>query len=126
MLSAPAIVVDPSVASWWQLKTIHFLGSVLPKLPLVARGETTVNCRDTLVLAQESADPLVFHEPARARWGSEFLKAMMEIEGSLHSITFPFLVCHGSEDQVVQLEGSKKLFAEAASTDKEFKVMHLY
>ena len=49
----------------------------------------------------------------------------MEIEGSLHSITFPFLVCHGSEDQVVQLEGSKKLFAEAASTDKEFKVMHL-
>jgi len=122
MLLAPAIVLDPSNASPIVLKIIHMVSDILPKLPIQSRGDTTMNCRNTLALQQEGNDPLAFHEPARARWGSECLKAMAEIEANAESINFSFIIYHGSNDVVIKIEGSERFYKESSSQDKELKV----
>jgi len=81
-----------------------------------------MNCRDQLVVQQESNDPLAFHEPARARWGSECLKAMSEIEDHCDGIEFPFIIYHGSRDEIIRLEGSEQVYKRACSKDKELSV----
>ena len=47
---------------------------------------------------------------------------MAEIEANMDTISFPFLVCHGSLDKVIRIQGSYQLFETAISQDKSLKV----
>jgi len=122
MLLAPAIILDPTNTTPMVLNLIHIVSDIFPKFPIQVRGDTSSNCRNPLVLKQEANDVLAVHEPVRARWGSECIKAMAELEENASSIDFPFIIYHGSDDMIIKLEGSELFVKQSCSTDKELKV----
>ena len=48
---------------------------------------------------------------------------MNYIQNNLEKITFPFLLLHGSEDKICQLQGSTLMLEKSSSTDKTLKVL---
>lgn len=69
------------------------------------------------------AHPLVYHGRIRAGTGIQILEACEYLSNNLHKLSTPFLVMHGSDDQIVKMEESSQLLYERASSkDKTFKI----
>jgi alpha-beta hydrolase superfamily lysophospholipase len=50
------------------------------------------------------------------------IRAGRVIDKRLPSITNPLLIMHGSDDQLTDPEGSRRLYARASSADKTIKI----
>ena len=68
-------------------------------------------------------DPLVYTRGMKARWSLCALNALQEIEERLRDIMWPYLLMHGSDDQLVLKEGSEMLHEKSQSEDKTLKAM---
>jgi alpha-beta hydrolase superfamily lysophospholipase len=55
-------------------------------------------------------DPLV-HQKVSARWFTEILSAMNEVDTIARSLKIPLLLLHGTEDGLTDPEGSKRFFS---------------
>ena len=58
----------------------------------------------------------------RVGTGMALKRASATIQKALRGVDVPFIVQHGSDDAVVSLEGSKRLFESAEAADKTFQV----
>jgi alpha-beta hydrolase superfamily lysophospholipase len=67
-------------------------------------------------------DPLVYHGRMLARTGAELVRNSREIAGRVSRITAPLLAMHGSADRLTDPAGSRRLYEQAASSDKTFKL----
>lgn len=56
------------------------------------------------------------------RWGLCLLEAIQTVEKRQSEVNWPFITLHGDADHLCDVEGSKKLYEVAQSTDKDIKV----
>lgn len=120
ILSAPAVRVHDFLFPW--LRKLAVVGSVLfPRVRLVRMGSRYLS-RDPAVVADFERDPLVFHERFTVRIGAEVLRAARQVETEAARLTVPLLIMHGDQDVVVDLEGSRALYAGSGAADKTLRI----
>lgn len=120
LLSAPALKVNPDLAPWLRQMSRE-LGSLLPTLPTV-RSPAGAISRDPAVVREAENDPLNYHGRVLARTGAELLRAGQEVRPRLNDIHTPFLVIHGTADQLAAPTWSQKLHNHAQATDKTIQL----
>ena len=94
---------------------------LLPRLRMVRMGARMLS-RDPKVIDDFKNDPLVFHGRFPVRAGAEILRAARQVQSQMESVQVPLLILHGTGDRVTSVEGSRQLYARAASTDKTLKL----
>ncbi|XP_020572781.1 uncharacterized protein LOC110019459 [Phalaenopsis equestris] len=121
VLTSPAIRVQPShrivaaVAPIFSLLIPRYqFGAAYKKGPPVSR--------DPEALKAKYSDPLVFTGSIRVRTGYEILRISHSLQQNLNRVTVPFLVLHGTADNVTDPVASKMLHQEASSSDKSLKL----
>lgn len=120
VLSGPALAAHKSVSKFKAVlgKTV---GSILPDLP-IEKIEAAMVSRDPQVVADYESDPLVHRGKVPAGIGKALLIVGETMERKAPGITAPLLVVHGEDDQLIPVEGSRRLVACIGSTDVELKV----
>ncbi len=121
MLSAPAIEINPDLAPFLRMLA-QLLGRIAPTLPTTRSPQKAIS-RDPEVVQEAQQDPLNYHGRVLARTGAEMLRAGAEVRGRLDALQTPFLLFHGTADQLANPEWSRRLYERASVEDKTF---HLY
>lgn len=121
ILSAPAIEINPDLAPF--LRTIaQGLGRLFPTLPTTRSPQGAIS-RDPAVVADAEQDPLNYHGRVLARTGAEMLRAGEDVRSRLGELQTPFLLFHGTDDQLANPKWSRRLYEQAPAADK---TLHLY
>lgn len=79
-------------------------------------------CRDKKVVEDYDNDPLVLKETNLKLLGEAFVKGPTWIKENVKNYTYPCLILHGENDQIVIREASKWLFENISSKDKNIKI----
>lgn len=120
LLSGPALEVPRQLFPW--MRRAAKVGSVLfPRLRLVRMGCRNIS-RDEAVVRQFRADPLVFHGRFPVRTGAEILRAGEVARRRLGEVRVPLLILHGTADRAAAVEGSRALYEQAESKDKQLRL----
>ncbi|KAK8967276.1 hypothetical protein KSP40_PGU020695 [Platanthera guangdongensis] len=77
---------------------------------------------DPEALKAKYSDPLVFTGAIRVRTGYEILRISYQLQRNLYRVAVPFLVLHGTADNVTNPLGSTMLYQAAVSADKSIKL----
>ncbi len=115
ILSSPALKL-PDIAPLLQ-RLSSVIGRLFPRLPTVKLNLAHLS-HDPEVIARTQADPLYFHGRIPARTGAELIRAIQRIGQQMEALTLPFLLFHGTEDQITDPAGSSELYRRARCTDK--------
>jgi len=122
ILSAPAVVPDPSVAKPALVALSGFFAQTLPKLPFNQLDSKWVS-RDLAVVYHYQHDLLNYHGGIRARFGYEFLQTMMDVQRNAGpALTLPLLILHGSKDKLALVQGAQLVYDTALSLNKTIKI----
>lgn len=119
-LSGPAIKTDlqPPLI---QILLIRLLSRLSPRLGVLQLDAAGVS-RDQAVVDAYCADPLVFHGKMSARMVAEMFAGMHRIQAEAKSITLPLLLLHGGEDAMTAPSGSRFLYDQVSSQEKQLKI----
>lgn len=79
-------------------------------------------CRDKKVVEDYDNDPLVLKETNLKLLGEAFVKGPIWIKENVKNYTYPCLILHGENDQIVINQASKWLFENISSKDKAVKI----
>ncbi|CAL0312338.1 unnamed protein product [Lupinus luteus] len=121
VLTSPAIGVEPSHPILLVLAPIASV--LLPTYQCSSAYKKGLPVsRDPEALIAKYSDPLVSTGPLRVRTGYEILRITSYLQQNLTKVKVPFFVLHGTADSVTDPAASKKLYEEAASTDKTSKL----
>lgn len=116
MLARSLIVME-----WQVLAPLFCL--IAPKYQFSrANHSTSPVSRDPKAIESKYTDPLVFTGSIRVKTGYEVLSLSAYLMHNLYRVHVPFLVLHGTSDDLTDPEGSRRLFNEASSTDKSIKL----
>ena len=96
-------------------------GRLLPKLRLRSLAANTVS-RDPAIVADYDSDPLNYRGKMPMGLIAAMIRGGRYIDRHLHEIVLPLQILHGSDDQLVTPDGSRRLYEAAASTDKTLKI----
>ena len=120
ILSGPAIKTDiePGFAQLLVIRCLSLLAPGVGVLQLDANGVS----RDPQVVADYVNDPLVNHGKMSARMVAELFGAMHRAQAEAGTITLPLLLLHGAEDAMASAEGSRFLYEQVSSTDKNLEI----
>ncbi|MEW4466656.1 lysophospholipase [Parasphingorhabdus sp. JC815] len=120
VLSGPAIKAtqEPSIIMRWLSK---FLSRVAPTLGVLALDANGIS-RDTEVVADYLADPLVSGSKISARLAAEMMVQMEKIQSEAAKITIPLMLLHGENDSLTAPEGSVFLHERISSDEKKLKI----
>ncbi|XP_078690470.1 monoglyceride lipase-like [Branchiostoma floridae x Branchiostoma belcheri] len=66
-------------------------------------------------------DPFIFKEGIKLRAAHQLLNGIQETRQRLHEVDCPFLVLHGENDTITDIVGSRELYEQARSQDKQMK-----
>lgn len=103
------------------------LSLLVPKLQFKGANKRGIPVsRDPAALAAKYADPLVYTGPIRVRTGHEILRICSYLMHNLKSVSIPFLVLHGTADEVTDPLASQDLYDNAPSTIKDIKLYKGY
>jgi len=102
-------------------KIAPIAAKLLPWLPTV-RLDTTLLSRDPAEVKKYEEDPHIFHGATNAKTGYQMLKTQYYVQKHFSKITIPFVVIHGTGDEISDPKGSQLLFDHASSTNKEIKL----
>ena len=102
------------------------LGKVMsflwPGLLLGNELDATKISRDESVVKAYQNDPLV-HDRVSARWFTEFMSAMAEVNGQASRMQIPVLMQVAGDDQLVNADSSRRFFESLTIEDK---TLHVY
>lgn len=121
ILSGAGLKVNAEIPRWL-LAISKVTSALIPRVP-AARVDTKVISRDPAVVARYESDPLVFHGGVPMRTGKELLDAGARARTRLDQVRLPLLIMHGTEDRLIDPQGSRDLYAQAGASDK---TLHLY
>ena len=122
VLSAPSVMLGRDFSPLKAAVSV-VLGRVLPSFPTVRFRAESLS-RDARVVQAYRDDELVFHGRTPARTASEIIRAIRSVQGRMDRIELPLLVVHGGQDQVTDIEGSRRLYENARSNDKSLRVFN--
>lgn len=101
------------------------LSNIVPALALANEVDPGLLSRDPAVGKAYALDPLV-QRKATVRWGAEFLAAVDRVNARAQEVQVPYLLLHGTGDQITSAEGSKEFHDKTASSDKALKLYEGY
>jgi len=116
IVSSPALKVKVAVPAW-KIKLGTAASSVLPKLALDNEVDPKLLSRRPDVVEAYRTDPLV-HSKISSRLYTEWLAATRQILDRAGEINVPFLILAGTDDGLIDPEGSKELHAKAPSVSE--------
>ena len=119
IFSAPLILPDKEIAPFLQ-KISGLIGTLFPTLKVV-KIDSTVISRDPQEILKYNNDPLVYTDKMYASSAYKLLKQMKKIQPQLSNISCPILIMHGTDDKLVEIDGSRLLYSKVISEDKELK-----
>lgn len=105
----------------WKTAAGRVLSRWLPWFRLPADVDVAVLSRDPEVGRAYLADPLV-EKGATARWYTEAVQAQRDALAQAARLDLPLLFMHGEDDRLVDVEGTRRLYTDAASRDKELRL----
>ncbi|HEY8814037.1 MAG TPA: lysophospholipase [Candidatus Dormibacteraeota bacterium] len=111
VVSSPALKVKVKVPAW-KIKLGTTASKVLPKLALDNEVDPKLLSRIPEVVEAYRTDPLV-HSKISSRLYTEWLKATRDILNHAGEIKVPFLILAGTNDGLIDPEGSKELHAKS-------------
>ena len=120
ILSSPALKVSDDIAPLLR-KMAFLIGWLFPMLPTI-RLKYSQPSHDPVVKARFEADPLNYHGRVLARTGAETIRATRRIQERMEALTLPFLVLHGTADDMTDPEASRELYRRARAVDKTLKL----
>ncbi len=119
ILSAPAIKLDN--VSPLLLIVARLMAKVMPTLPM-RQLEFAAISRDPVVIEENQNDPLIYHGGIPVITGLAMARAVDYVQQHMADFHLPLLLLHGTADRMVTPEGSKQLYARAATADKTLKL----
>ena len=120
ILSAPSLMLGNDFSPF-KIRLVLFLSRWLPRLPTFHLKSSSLS-RDEQVVRHYQRDEFVYHGRTPVRTAAEIICATREIQGRMERIDLPLLILHGGDDRMSDAAGSRKLYANASSTDKQLKV----
>ena len=124
VLVAPMCRISDRIRPRWPLPEILTLvARFAPTLPIVPTAdliEKSVKVPAKRLVA--ARNPMRYHGRPRLGTVTELLRATDELGARLAEVTVPFLVLHGSADEVTDPAVSRALYEAAASKDKTIKM----
>jgi len=118
VFSSPMLMPDDGVP-----KILIALSSVLsklfPKLRTITLDADKI-ATDKETVKKYQTDPLILHKGLPARTGKSFLDQMEYVRSKASKISLPFLVVTGTSDEIINPAGSKYLYDNASSADKQY------
>lgn len=111
IVSSPALKVKVAVPAW-KIKLGTTASKLLPRLVLDNEVDPKLLSRIPEVVEAYRADPLV-HSKISSRLYTEWLSATHDILDRAGEIKVPFLILAGTNDGLIDPEGSKELHAKA-------------
>ncbi|ESN91724.1 hypothetical protein HELRODRAFT_108482, partial [Helobdella robusta] len=121
VLSGPAITHDSNIVTPLKTFLAKAVAMIWPQYEFASVGSEVI-CRDEKVVYYYNEDQLVWHGGIKAKWFSCIMAAMEEVQTRFREIKTPYLLLHGSADQLCSIEGSKMMHANTSSEDKTFKI----
>jgi alpha-beta hydrolase superfamily lysophospholipase len=116
IVSSPALKVKVAVPAW-KIKLGTAASRVLPKLALENEVDPKLLSRIPEVVEAYRSDPLV-HGKISSRLYTEWQAATREILDRAAEIKIPFLILAGTDDGLIDPEGSKDLHGKASSASE--------
>ena len=113
IVSSPALKVKVAVPAW-KIKLGTATSKLIPKLALDNEVDPKLLSRLPEVVEAYRTDPLV-HSKISSRLYTEWLAATRHILDHAGDIKVPFLILAGTDDGLIDPEGSKQLHATSAS-----------
>lgn len=120
ILTSPAVRVKPAHPVIGAVAPLFSV--LLPRYQFRGANRKLAVCRDPAALVAKYTDPLVYTGSIRVRTGTEILRLSYFLLKNLKSVNIPFLVLHGSDDQVTEPMGSQELYDQASSLHKNIKL----
>jgi len=120
LLSAPAVKLCNEMSPLIQ-KTAAAVARFLPKLKTIKINQNFIS-RDPAVVEAYDGDPLIYRKAVLMRTGSELVRAGRHVRERMDAFTLPILVLQGTGDRITEPEGSRRLYEDAASTDRSLKL----
>ena len=99
-----------------------FMSSIWPGMTLGNEVDASKISHDEAVVRAYENDPLV-HDRVSARWFTEFLSAMEEVNRLCSKLQIPILMQVGGDDELVDTDASKTFFENLTLEDK---TLYLY
>ncbi|GBN57254.1 Monoglyceride lipase, partial [Araneus ventricosus] len=124
VLIAPALAANPETATFFTVTIAKFMSKFFPFCPMAAT-DFSLSTRNENFINEIKKDKLCFQGYWSARTIVSLLQAAEEISAKFPEIKVPFLVLHGCQDKICHVDGSRRLFELASSTDKGLKVYPL-
>ena len=121
IMQGPAIEVDPTMATPFNIFLAKWLGHFLPSMQVSGIKKDKIT-RDKEWVQRLKEDPLNWHGGLKLRQGYKGLLALENLAGRMPELTLPMLIQHGEEDAICRPQGSKMLFEKISSEDKELKM----
>ena len=120
MLSAPAHILGDGISPL-KIAIGRAISPVLPWLRIPGSTKSWIS-RDPDEVKAYQTDPLACHFNT-VRQGDEILRALIEIPSLSKNIHCPTLICHGTGDRIIRLEGSFEILRAIGAKDKTFHVL---
>lgn len=120
ILSAAALAPGSDISPLL-IRAAKVLGRVSPKLETQTLSSKFIS-RDSAEVQKYDSDPLVHRGGIPARTGAEMLRAMNVVRAGAPRINYPILVVHGTDDQIVNIDGSLQIHARVSSADKTLRL----
>ena len=120
VLSGPAVAAQAAVSPLLVLAA-KTLGAIAPGLPVQQLDASAVS-RDPAVVDAYNHDPLVYHGKVPAGIARALVVVGETMPQRAAALTAPLLVVHGSEDRLIDVDGSHQLSEAVGSSDVELKV----
>ncbi|SCV71074.1 BQ2448_3836 [Microbotryum intermedium] len=112
----------PSYALELVARTLASFAGVVP----FASANKGKNSEDPSIEIEFNHDPQTYHGKLRIATGLSILSGITHLSTIFAFLQVPFKVFHGTGDRVTSPSGSKKLFEEAGSDDKELRLYEGY
>lgn len=121
IISAPALIPDPEIATPFKMALVKKLSALLPKVTLDALDSAGMTANQTVV-ERYSRDRLNYAGGLPIRLVYCLLDAMGKATADVHKITVPLFCIHGEIDPICSVEGTHLLHSKASSADKSVKI----
>ncbi|KAM0788819.1 hypothetical protein ACM66B_002905 [Microbotryomycetes sp. NB124-2] len=123
----PMLAISPETRPHFLVELFaRGLSRFASSLPLAAANKGK-NSEDPTIEQQFETDPQTYHGKLRIGTGLAILKGLQDINNDqFKHLKIPFIIFHGTGDRVTSFHGSEKLYKEAASQDKELRLLEGY
>ena len=121
LFSGPGIKINYAVNPL--LKTAAYvLYRFVPRMRTI-KTQKGLSTSDPAMQALSNADDLVFRGRVPVQTAYLTLNAWQHFEPILHKVNIPFTVFHGTVDMLADVDGSRALYRQASSKDKQLNLL---